>query len=232
MNFSHLSALAAESGGILYLMPLLLLVALTLIIERFWFLSRVSRGVAATARDIAALHHLDRASIEAMRTRTLGQPQSRLLAVPLDYPEVSDPLRLGELLEEAILLEAPRIDRGVWLLDTIVTLAPLLGLLGTIIGMFNAFQILGQAGSAPTQVTGGIAEALVATAFGLLIAILGLVAFNNLTERVRHVVHRLETIKVMMVNRMDAPRGKAPRRAEEAARRPAPAPAPVMGTVG
>jgi biopolymer transport protein ExbB len=92
------------------------------------------------------------------------------------------------------------------MLDTIVTLAPLLGLLGTIIGMFNAFQVLGNAGSAPTQITGGVAEALVATASGLFIAIIGLVCFNGLHNRVRLIIHQMETIKVMLVNRLDAPR--------------------------
>ena len=89
------------------------------------------------------------------------------------------------------------------MLDTIVTLAPLLGLLGTIIGMFNTFQVLGSAASAPTAVTGGVAEALVATGSGLLIAILGLVAFNALNNSVRLAMHQMETLKIMLVNRMD-----------------------------
>ena len=108
--------------------------------------------------------------------------------------------------------EIPHIDRFLWMLDTIVTLAPLLGLLGTIIGMFNAFAVLSDANNAPTQVTGGVAEALIATACGLFIAILGLVAFNGLNNRVRVIMHHLETVKVMLLNRV-----KAPRRARNAA---------------
>jgi len=63
----------------------------------------------------------------------------------------------------------PKIDRNVWVLDSAVTLAPLMGLLGTIIGMVHAFGILGEggvAGAAAQMVTGGIAEALVATGVG------------------------------------------------------------------
>ena len=134
-------------------------------------------------------------------------PQGTLLAVPLRYPEVRDPNRLSELLEESILWQVPRVDRSLWMLDTIITLAPLLGLLGTIIGMFNAFQVLGSAGGgAPTQITSGVAEALVATASGLFIAIIGLICFNGLNNYVRLIVHQMETIKVMLVNRLDAPR--------------------------
>jgi biopolymer transport protein ExbB len=85
----------------------------------------------------------------------------------------------------------------------VITLAPLLGLFGTIIGMFNAFHVLSDVQNAASQVTGGIAEALIATASGLLIAIIGLVFFNALHTRVRVVLHQLETIKIMLINRHD-----------------------------
>ena len=98
--------------------------------------------------------------------------------------------------------EAPRVDRFLWLLDTIVTLAPLLGLFGTIVGMFNAFQVLSNPGNAPTQVTGGVAEALIATASGLFVAMIGLVFFNGLHNRVRLVMHQLETLKAALVNQL------------------------------
>jgi biopolymer transport protein ExbB len=73
--------------------------------------------------------------------------------------------------------------------------------------MFNAFEVLGRPGSAPTEITGGVAEALIATASGLFIAIIGLVFFNSLQARVRLVVHDLETLKTMLINRLD---GKVP----------------------
>jgi biopolymer transport protein ExbB len=88
------------------------------------------------------------------------------------------------------------------MLDTIVTLAPLLGLLGTIIGMFNTFSALSNPEAATQAVTGGVGEALLATAAGLFIAVLGLVAFNALNQRVRLVMHQLERIKLMLSNRM------------------------------
>jgi biopolymer transport protein ExbB len=106
-------------------------------------------------------------------------------------------------LEEAIMHEVPTLDRALWMLDTVITLAPLLGLFGTIIGMFNAFHALGDVQNDATQVTGGIAEALIATASGLFIAMIGLVFFNALHTRVRIILHQLETIKVMLLNRHD-----------------------------
>src|SRR6185369_552468 len=80
--------------------------------------------------------------------------------------------------EEASLIERS-LGRWLWILETIVTAAPLLGLLGTIIGMIRAFRLFGTEGLVdPRGVTGGVAEALVATAAGLFIAIVALLAFN------------------------------------------------------
>jgi len=210
MNVDYVSHLAAESGGILYLMAILLLVALTVIVERGWYLGRaISRGEVVT-RQVMNLTHFDRATLQLLARREAGFPHGQVLAAPMSHPDLTDPLRLSEVLEEAILMQARQVDRRMWMLDTIVTLAPLLGLLGTIIGMFHAFEVLGSPGTPPTAITGGIAEALVATACGLFIAIIGLVAFNGLNNSVRVVVHQLECIKVMLVNRLDSP--AAPRR--------------------
>lgn len=211
MDTATLIRVAHASGGIVYIMALLLLIALTVIIERSWYLRRLIRKGDTITRAVAALNHLDHTTVRELSDRFKRVPQGAVLAVPLHYPDVTDPVRLSELLEEAIMWQVPKIDRSLWMLDTIVTLAPLLGLLGTIIGMFNAFQVLGSSsGGAPTQITGGVAEALVATACGLFIAIIGLVFFNSLQNLVRRIVHQMETLKVMLVNRVDAPRAVEP----------------------
>ena len=71
------------------------------------------------------------------------------------------------------------LGRGLWVLETVVTAAPLMGLLGTITGMMQSFRVIGASSLvAPTQVTAGVAQALIATALGLLIALFALFAFN------------------------------------------------------
>ena len=203
MSFDHLLTLAASSGGILFLMPLLLLITLTVSLERVWFLGRLKERGTSLIRRVESLNHLDLDALGSLLREAKRQPLASVLRVPLKFPSVRDHIRLGDLLEEAILCEVPRMDRSLWLLDTAVTLAPLLGLLGTIIGMFNSFQVLGQPGAAPMQITGGIAEALVATAAGLLVAIVGLIFLNALQSRVRMLVHDMETLKMMLINRLD-----------------------------
>ena len=90
-------------------------------------------------------------------------------------------------------LELKKFNRGLAVLDTIVTLAPLLGLLGTVTGMIRAFGLLGaQQLDAPEAITGGIAQALIATAFGLSIAITALIPFNYLNARLEEARHDIE----------------------------------------
>lgn len=104
-------------------------------------------------------------------------------------------------LEEEILSATPKISRFLWILDTSVTIAPLLGLFGTIIGMIQAFNVL-SANGGPSKVTGGIADALVSTGAGLLIAIIAVYFVNYFNALSREIMHQLELIKLILINRI------------------------------
>ncbi|EEA01922.1 MotA/TolQ/ExbB proton channel [Burkholderia sp. H160] len=204
MTVDNLLHLANNSGGVLYVIAAMLFVALTIIIERSWFLQRASSGSRAVLDQVDRLEQLNAASLTACAEQFQALPMASLLKVAGRLAGQTSREELDACLDEAIMREAPNIDRFLWVLDTIVTLAPLLGLFGTIVGMFNAFQVLSNPGNAPTQVTGGVAEALIATASGLFVAMIGLVFFNGLHTRVRGVVHQLETVKAALVNRLAA----------------------------
>lgn len=93
------------------------------------------------------------------------------------------------------------LGRGLWVLETIVTAAPLMGLLGTITGMMQSFKVLGAATLvAPTQVTAGVAQALIATALGLLIAIFALFCFNLLARTQSYALDRMERLGSRLVD--------------------------------
>lgn len=99
------------------------------------------------------------------------------------------------------------LSRGLWVLETVVTAAPLLGLLGTIMGMMDAFKLIGASGlMEPTGVTSGVAEALIATALGLAVALVALFGFNFLSRLQNQTLDEMERLGTKLVDhiRLDA----------------------------
>lgn len=115
---------------------------------------------------------------------------ARILVYALTHKEHS----LGNAFTRAANQELQRFAQGLPTLDTCITAAPLLGLLGTVTGMMNTFGALsgGDIASAAGQITGGVAEALIATACGLAIAITGLLPYNYLNARLEEARHEVE----------------------------------------
>ena len=172
--------------------PLLVcsIVTAATVIERLFFIVRErSRRQPAVVEEI--LQHVEQRDLEgAIKAGAYCQDfVARVLTSALVHP--------GESFAGAALraanLELKRFNRGLAILDTIITLAPLLGLLGTITGMIHAFGLLGdQELAAPQAITGGIAQALIATAFGLGIAITALIPFNCLNARLEEARHDIQ----------------------------------------
>jgi biopolymer transport protein ExbB len=102
--------------------------------------------------------------------------------------------------DEAQMIEKS-LARGLWILETIVTAAPLLGLLGTIAGMMTAFKLIGGDRLVdPIGVTGGVAEALIATALGLFIAVICLFAFNFFSRMQSQTLDDMERLGTRLVD--------------------------------
>ena len=108
--------------------------------------------------------------------RASDAPQARVLAAGLEHRETGPALAM----EAAARTEVVRMRRALTVLDTIITLSPLLGLLGPVTGMITAFGIMATTGiNQPNAITGGVAEALIATAAGLAVAIATLVPYGG-----------------------------------------------------
>ena len=102
--------------------------------------------------------------------------------------------------DEAQVIEKA-LSRGLWVLETTVTAAPLLGLLGTITGMMHAFNLIGASGLVdPTGVTGGVAQALIATALGLFIALVALFGFNFFSRLQSQTLDEMERLGTRLVD--------------------------------
>ncbi len=203
MTLDYIMHLANYSDGVLYILAFLLLVALAVMLDRFWSLRITIMRGKSIINAAAAQPAMNRVDLEALRRDAGTLPEAALLDTAIRHLDIARGEQMANRLDEAIMLMAPQLDKRLWILDTVVTLAPLLGLFGTIIGMFHAFSVLAQPGHAPNDVTAGVADALIATAFGIVIAMIGLAAFNGLSNQVRIVIHQLDTMKMMILNRID-----------------------------
>lgn len=175
-----MAAFAVLAKGGLVMIPLALcsVMALAVAIERAVRWLRLG-GSSEADKVLAAAAKGD--WDEATRTgERSASPIARVLAAGLRHPGRA----AAAAMQAAAQDELAKLRRYLPLLDTIITLAPLLGLLGTVTGMISAFGIMSQGGlNQPTAITGGVGEALVATASGLAVAIGALVPFNFFQRR-------------------------------------------------
>jgi biopolymer transport protein ExbB len=106
---------------------------------------------------------------------------------------------MAKAMEAAAVDELKRMRRHLGVLDTMITVAPLLGIFGTVIGIITSFDVLGSTGiEHPQQVTAGIAQALITTATGLGIAILSVFPYNYFNSRVENAAHAIEKHATML----------------------------------
>jgi biopolymer transport protein ExbB len=182
-----------RGGWIMWPLFACAIVSVAVMIERVYVLRRASARNHETADKVKTLL-LDGRDDEALNAaQSANNPIGRVMAAGIRSRALR-PALLEQTLQTAAMKELPALNRRLGILDTIVTLSPLLGLLGTITGMIRSFQVVATASgaSAAPAITGGVAEALIATATGLAIAIVTLPVFNSLNERVREIIGEME----------------------------------------
>ena len=182
--------------------PILLvaIVAICVVGERtiWWGRESLKRDPENLEKVLAAIENGD--FREASRLcKDSKDPVIRMIWHGLNHVHCS----LQGALQVAAGMELQRAGRFLTVMDTLVTLAPLLGLLGTVTGIMGSFTSIGNAELAVEKVTGGIGEALIATMCGLGIAIISLIPFNYFTSKTIRLQFELETaatnIEVMVV---------------------------------
>jgi biopolymer transport protein ExbB len=192
--------LVVLTGGLLAIMPILLIITLAVSIERLWFLKRILRQGRDVHDRLRQVSYQNIAGLQKVADQSADTLQGHLISTGIASRGESAE-EMESHLEEEVLLAMPKITRGLWILDTSVTIAPLLGLFGTIIGMIQAFNVL-SANGGPSKVTGGIADALISTGAGLLIAIIAVYFVNYFGSLSRQIMHQLELIKLILINRV------------------------------
>lgn len=184
---SSIAHLFVAGGFVMYPLVIFLVVTLMIGIERF-FLYRKFRKDMRQFTAVLNNHSgwIMLPTVLERDTQNLGTLFAKALRSAKNYNG------LENRLQDLVGYTDERLKRGLGWLSMIVTMAPLLGLLGTVLGMIRAFAVVGGDIGAPTIITGGVSEALVATATGLTVAIIALAFHSYCAAKVNDFIVALE----------------------------------------
>lgn len=181
---------------IFYVMYAALAIALVIIIERALYFAYTQRQARRLEQALTLDVHRT-ADLPDELTQRNSLPLAVISRVLEQKHRAGDREVIGDLIDAQYLLSKPLMARGLWLLETIVTAAPLLGLLGTVMGIIETFKALAASGvSEPSLVSAGMGTALYATGLGIAIALLCLVGNNYLQSRMERIN---ELLKVLLI---------------------------------
>jgi len=186
-------------------LPILLASAwgLTLYIERLWTLTPgnvLPRNLQTQLRSLVVDGKIQEAMV---LSESSDAPLAQIVRQVLEkfgrpYPY------LKETAEEAGRAQVDFLEKHIGSLATIIAIAPLMGLLGTVLGMIDVFQVVADKGvGSPMDMAGGIWEALLSTAFGLSVAIAALIAHRHISARADRFIYLLEKEALLLVDTLD-----------------------------
>jgi biopolymer transport protein ExbB len=209
--FLDISIVGAE--WVLIVLIILSIVSVTLMLERVWFYRKASTGLRefrAKVRTAAAHENWADVKKAASERISSGMGMDLESGVVTALMEVAtkkgaeSPEILTELADDSIIRTRITWEKNLAFLATIGSNAPFIGLFGTVLGIMRAFRDLSQqaeSGGAQT-VSAGIAEALVATAIGLMVAIPAVIAFNLFQRKVKSALAQAEALKSFLIGKM------------------------------
>jgi biopolymer transport protein ExbB len=168
--------------------PLILLsvISVTVVLERLWSLKNLSSiTLRITESLLDPLKKGQRDLAIAMCKQHSDCPVGRIVLNILNHDTASRPELTNSVAIEAMFEEAQRLKKNLWILGTVASSAPFIGLLGTVVGIIKSFESMAIAGTGGfAVVAAGISEALVATALGLGVAIIAVIFYNYFQTRI------------------------------------------------
>lgn len=199
-------SLTMEGGYLMIPLALLLIVSIYIFIERCFAIGRASREDKTFMQRIRDYVHEDDLQSAESLCRKTDTPYSRLILKGVT--RIGRPV--GDVLtaiENTGNIEVSRLSRGFTWLSTTAAGAPMLGFLGTVVGMIQAFFALAEAGQSAniTVLSSGIYQALVTTVAGLVVGIAALFAYNYLVSRVNRVMTQLEADTMEFMDMLNEP---------------------------
>lgn len=194
-----------KGGPVMYVLLVCSIVVAVIAIERFRFYRQAGRGASDFVAKLPELlkgHDLKQTA-EACRVENTAP--AYIAEIGVRAAAAGDDLTLA--LDTAYADMAMRLRERLNYLSMIVTMAPLLGLLGTIFGMIESFNVFSLSAEEPLAITGGIGEALTATAFGLCVAIFALVVHTVFAQRLDHILATMDRASAVTLSALRAGNG-------------------------
>jgi biopolymer transport protein TolQ len=185
-----------SAHGILYLMGVVSVLSISIMIERYFSLRKVSAQSKELAKDFRnVLANQDLSQIESLSKKS-DSLEGKALGYGLNYVQKNGANGLDDIFNSFKTVERPGLEKNLNLLGTIASNAPYVGLLGTVMGIMKAFNDLALApGQGNEVVMAGIGHALVSTAIGLAVAIPAVIAFNLFNKKVGMVLDNIDAAR-------------------------------------
>ncbi len=190
-----------KGGPLMWLILLCSVVSVAVFAERWLHYHRASIDVGEFLGGLTKLIRNGRFAEARVECQAAAAPVARVIQAAIARPHLSR-TELREIVQEAGQLEVPKLERNLGLLVAIGYVAPLLGLLGTVTGLIQAFvQLSANNGYATlAEVSGGIYQSLLTTAGGLVVAIPTILAYCHLSARLNALLHEMERAGIEVVN--------------------------------
>ncbi|HLN19798.1 MAG TPA: MotA/TolQ/ExbB proton channel family protein [Bacteroidales bacterium] len=198
--------LAIKGGWVMIPIILLSFVAAYIFIERFYVIKKAQAEDANFMNRIKDYIHDGKIEAALALCRSTDSPSARM--VEKGITRLGRPLQdISTAIENVGKLEISKLEKGFPTLATITGAEPMLGFLGTVIGMVQSFMAMAQAGNNidVSMMSGGIYTALITTVAGLIVGILGYFAYNTLVVRVEKVVFNLEATLTEFMDILNEP---------------------------
>ncbi len=182
--------------------------ALSIIIERFFYILKATK-IPKDVHDALERYEFDLNEFsKLLESKSDNNVYVKFFKVILKAKD-SPVWWMESIAQDEAMHIHSKISKGMWLLDTSITAAPLIGLLGTVIGMIEAFGIIGTSGIVvPKEVTGGVADALFSTAMGLLVATVSLFGYNYISKSITLTLDELERLGSKLIAHIKIQRGE------------------------
>ncbi|HEY8900907.1 MAG TPA: MotA/TolQ/ExbB proton channel family protein [Chthoniobacterales bacterium] len=189
-----------KGGPLMWLLLLCSVVAVAVFLERAFYLHRASIRVGELLRGLSNLLALGNVAEAVQECSSTPGPAARVMRAVLlkhDLPRTE----LRDIAQDAGQLEVPKLERNLGVLIAMIYLAPLIGLLGTVIGLIDAFTAIGAEGgyATATEIGAGVYQSLLTTAAGLAVCIPTLLAYQFLSARVNTLLHDMERAGIEVI---------------------------------